>query len=350
MTTPRPRHRRLAARGVAVVLAVTGVVVAAGAGYTAWAQHQVTRAVAAVPRVHGVFDGLDVVSRPAAAHHPAADSGQDPHPGAQFNVLLVGSDIRASGGTTGQAATTGATTDQRSDALLLLTIAADRRRAQVISLPRDSWVAIPGHGHAKINAALAYGGPPLLVRTVEDLTGLRVDHYATIDFTGLSHLVTALGGVTVKNTHDTAYAGHTFAKGRIHLSGPAALAFVRQRKNLPRGDLDRVVNQQRLLAALADQIVSKDVAANPAAMSRVLTAVAASVSVDDSLTDNGLRALLESLSAMPRDGVAYRTAPFGSFTTKAGQSVVLLDDAKSQQLWAATAAGRLAAPRKPAAR
>jgi polyisoprenyl-teichoic acid--peptidoglycan teichoic acid transferase len=137
----------------------------------------------------------------------------------------------------------------RADALQLVIIDAARRRGAVLSFPRDSYVPIPGHGTNKINAAMAFGGPPLLVATFERLTGLTIDYYALTSFDGLTDIVNKVGGVQVNvdmNLRDH-FAGAFLDKGRQTLRGGQALAYARARKTLPGGDFDRSRHQGQLL-------------------------------------------------------------------------------------------------------
>jgi LCP family protein required for cell wall assembly len=137
----------------------------------------------------------------------------------------------------------------RADALQLVVLDTARRRGSVLSFPRDSYVPIPGHGTNKINAAMAFGGPRLLVATFEQLTGLAIDYYALTSFDGLTDIVNKVGGVQVNvdmNLRDT-FAGAFLNKGRQRLSGAQALAYARARKTLPGGDFDRSRHQGQLL-------------------------------------------------------------------------------------------------------
>ena len=121
----------------------------------------------------------------------------------------------------------------RSDSLMVMHLAADRKSAYMISFPRDMYVPIPGHGKNKINAAFALGGPSLTVRTLERLLNTRMDHVAVIDYGGFINMTKELGGVTVYNKHASAYQGYKFPVGDVSLRGDQALAYVRERNNLP---------------------------------------------------------------------------------------------------------------------
>jgi len=170
-----------------------------------------------VARVPGVFRSLDDASRPAE--------------GRSLTFLLAGTDSRSAAPTTGTNATaTGA--GARSDVLMIARLNPDRTAAAVASIPRDSWVEIPGHGFDKINAAYALGGPALLVETVEKLTQIRVDHFAVIDFAGFRAMVDAVGGIDIGIGATTSNDGVTFQAGVNHLDGRGALAYVRQRYGL----------------------------------------------------------------------------------------------------------------------
>src|SRR6202012_2658863 len=127
----------------------------------------------------------------------------------------------------------------------------------MVSLPRDSYVPIPGYGRDKINAAFAMGGARLLVQTVEQATGLRLDHYVEVGFSGFAAVVDALGGVTLcpGAPIDDPLAGIDLPAGCQKLDGRDALGYVRSRAT-PRADLDRMVNQRQFMSALLDRMAS----------------------------------------------------------------------------------------------
>src|SRR3954469_23927263 len=135
---------------------------------------------------------------------------------------------------------------------------ADRQHAQLISIPRDSWVDIPGHGMNKINASYAFGGPSLLIQTVEQLTEVRIDHYVAIDFDGIAEVTDALGGVDVEVAESTQNGPYTFTAGVNHISGEQARWYLGQRYGLAGGDFDRVKRQQQYLRAVFDKLFSSD--------------------------------------------------------------------------------------------
>lgn len=278
-----------------------------------------------VPRIPGAFRGLDAAERPAT-------SG-----GTTF--LLVGTDSRSDEPTTGSGASPGADPgSQRSDALMLGTLAPDGQSASVVSIPRDSWVEVPGRGMNKINAAYAFGGPPLLIETVEQLTGVRVDHFGVIDFAGFTSLVDSVGGIDVSVARATGNAGVDFVQGENHLDGAQALAYVRQRYDLPGGDLDRAARQQNAMKALLTQVQEK-ATTDPGALYAFATSVGDAVSVDDSLSSAGLVQLAVENRNLRGSDVTFVTAPVAGLGREAAQSVVYLDEQRGQQLWDAVRNG-----------
>jgi LCP family protein required for cell wall assembly len=315
--------RRRAVRVVAIVsLSVlsAGVLAVAGIGYVT------TERLDDIPRVPA-FGGISEDDRPTQPQ-AAEDS---------LTVLLVGSDSRSESPTTGTAASgvTWSPGAQRTDTIMLVHVPADRSSLHVVSLPRDTWVPVPGHGHAKINAAYSWGGPPLLVQTVEDLTDVRVDHVAIVDFTGFRALTDAVGGVdvTVPETVHDPYNDKTWRAGTHHVDGEEALLFVRQRAGLARGDLDRIERQQEFLSALSAEVVSADVLTDPFALDGLLDAVVDNLTVDDALTGSRMRDLALSMRDVRSDDISYTTAPISGPGWVDGQSILRLDSAAAQPLF-----------------
>lgn len=285
----------------------------------------------------GSSDAPDVdAPQPSQAGSARTRQGQDPakpispvkerpkvQPGKQaLNYLLMGSDSRSSGNA-------GA---GRSDVLILAHLSADRKSAYLISFPRDMWVDIPGYNRAKINAAFAWGGPPLTVRTVEGLTDTRIDHVALIDFDGFIRLTDQLGGVTVYNKYYSKSRGYEFPVGDITIRGDQALAYVRERKQLPQGDLDRAERQRAVLKAILAKTMSPETIANPRKFSRVVGTVASNITVDSGLTDAKLRKTALSLRLTPGE-VHLLQAPISGFGTSAdGQSIDVVDTPKMNEL------------------
>ena len=220
---------------------------------------------------------------------------------------------------------------------MLVHLPADRGRAYLVSFPRDAWVPIQGHGNAKLNAAFSFGGPPLLIATIERLTGVRVDHFAILDFDGFRSMTDALGGVKVRVARTVRDPARkvVWPVGTHHLDGARALDFVRQRHNLPGGDLGRIKRQQAFLKALAGQVVDKGTLANPLKLNAFLEASTKAVSVDESLTISRLRSLALQFRSVRAGDLAFVTVPVAGTGTEGRQSVVYLDRARGQPLYQA---------------
>lgn len=252
-----------------------------------------------------------------------------------LNILLMGSDKRADGSIAGQ----------RSDSMMVINIPADRRSIGFVSIPRDSWVQVPGHGPAKINAAYSWGGPALAVETVEKLTQVRIDHVAVIDWEGFKQMIDFLGGVTIKIpfTVTDPYSNRTWEAGKYEMDGETALAYVRQRAGLPRGDIDRIARQQTVLRSLAGKTMTRSTFTNPKLLFEVLDSVTANLSVDEGWTAADMRNLGWSLRSVRQDDIAFTIVPLKSLGMEQGQSVVYLDRPEGEDLWQAVRDDRLAA-------
>lgn len=220
----------------------------------------------------------------------------------------------------------------RSDSLMVAHLSADRKNGYLISFPRDMWVTIPGYGEDKINAAYAYGGTALTVQTIQDMLSIKIDHVAMIDMEGFVRLTDAVGGVTIDNPYGFTIEGEEFAKGKLELSGDRALLFVRARKQLPNGDLDRARNQRLVLQGIIDKALSPSMVSNPSAFGDFVAKVADTMQVDDGLTDAKIRELVLSLR-MSRSGVKEMQAPIKGFgTAPTGASIDVVDEPRLAEL------------------
>lgn len=261
----------------------------------------------------------------------------DPEDGQPVNFLLLGSDSRISAGDPAnwQAGA------QRTDAMMLVQLSADRDAVTVMSIPRDSWVEIPGRGHHKINAAFAFGGPPLAIQTVEQLTGVRIDHFAIADFESFSTLTDELGGVDIELSQPLTVGGTTLEPGTQRLDGEQALQYARERKNVAGGDFGRVQRQQNWMRAIMARTFEREVLTNPGRLIGFLEAVSESVAVDEGLSIGEMRTMALSSRNLRPSGVEFITAPNrGTGWSPDGvQSIVVLDDGPLAEISAAFADG-----------
>jgi LCP family protein required for cell wall assembly len=301
---PASRPKR---RGMRIVLvSLTSFVVLIGAvvgGGYAYLNHL----AGSIPRVPVHFTRLEAASKPLGG----APSGG-------MTVLITGAGI----GPTGSSNPTGA-----SGLIMLLHIDADEQAGGVVSIPPQAMVSVPGHGRTEIENALNYGGPSLLVQTVEDLTHLQIDHYARIDFAHVANMVDAIGGANVILPETTTSFGHTFHVGRNHLNGLTALYYARQPSLTEEG---RVLRQQSLIRAVLRKLANHHLLTNPLTMYRVLHALIGMLTVDSNFTNGELSSLASELSGLNgRDGT-FVTAPVHMVG-----GTVRLDRAISHQLWLA---------------
>ncbi|GGK46533.1 LCP family protein [Nocardia camponoti] len=244
-----------------------------------------------------------------------------------------------------------------TDTIVLVRVPNDGRSATAISIPRDSYVDVAGAGKAKINSAygstketqraklLAKGeseadaerestlaGRQALIKSVASLTGITVDHYAEVSLLGFVLLTDAVGGVNVclNQPVDEWMSGAKFSAGEQRLDGPKALSFVRQRHDLLRGDIDRIVRQQVFMAQLVNQMLNAKILANPAKLSQLSEAVGRTVVLDENWD---VLAFLQQLKDMSGGKVSFETIPVEdvSAMTSAGESVVKVDPKKVQR-------------------
>jgi len=312
----KPRRKRAWGQLISLTLVIVVLLISAGIlGGTLWLETALHR-------------------EPVLTDYPGR-----PASGRGSTWLLVGSDSRQ-GLTVEQQqalATGGDTGNGRTDTMLLVHVPAlgSRTPTTVVSIPRDSYVPIPGYGRDKLNAAFAIGGAPLLAQTVEQATGLRLDHYAEVGFSGFAGLVDALGGITVCPTApmNDPLAGIDLPAGCQKLDGRDALGYVRSR-DTPRADLDRMVNQRQFVSAVLDRAASPTVWLNPWRWYSVAHAATGALIVDhgDHSWDMAWLgwALHGSTTAL--------TVPLGEFTGSDVGSVVVWDHEKAARLFDALAA------------
>jgi LCP family protein required for cell wall assembly len=316
---------RKAFLATAVAVAVV-VMIVLGGGYLVLSSY-----IGNVDRIPWVFAGLDESRRPPGL---VADKT-----GAQPTVfLLVGIDAREGGQTTGtEAAAT--ISNARADTIMIARIAGTGEGVDLVSIPRDSWVDIPGHGMNKINAAFAFGGPTLLVQTVEQLTGVRIDHFAAIDFYGFKNLTDALGGVKVDVPSESTNLGYVFSEGEQLMDGDQALAYVRQRYGLSGGDFDRIRRQQSYLMGVVAALRERDLWNEPAQVGRIASAITKSLSVDNTLNILDTVNLVRNWGLLNPERISMALVPVSGTGWEGRQSVVYLDHVRGLEVWSAFASG-----------
>lgn len=255
------------------------------------------------------------------------------------NILLLGSDTRSGEGNSKYGRDDGGS--QRSDTTILLHISADLRSATAMSIPRDLMVDIPGcrkhdgtrsrNQFSQFNWAFELGGTACTVRTVERLTGIRLDHHMVVDFSGFKDMVDAVDGVDVCLTEpiNDADARLRLAAGKQKLNGEEALGYVRARKSIGDGsDTERMDRQQRFLGALVNKMQSDGVLLNPARLVPVLDAATKSLTTDpglDSLKD--LYDLTRALRSIPTEKVQFLTVPRQPYTANRNRDELVQPDA-----------------------
>uniref|UniRef100_UPI0004629D50 LCP family protein n=1 Tax=Arthrobacter sp. TB 26 TaxID=494420 RepID=UPI0004629D50 len=263
-------------------------------------------------------------------------------PPTALNILLIGSDSRVN---ERAVAASGATSDQRGDALVFIHLPADRQNIYGISIMRDLWVDIPGYGAAKVNAGLELGGVPLMTQTVESLLGQHIDHTVMLDFQGFAAMTDALGGVDVDikqafqgTIDDYVY----FPAGVNRLNGLQALAYVRERHAFADGDYQPVRNQQTFLKAVMAKMAAEGGLSDRNTVKQLVATVLPHVTVDPGLTVETLERLAFSMRGTSPGNAAFFSLPTaGTGTSRDGQSIVLQNPAATAAVAAALASGTL---------
>ena len=253
-----------------------------------------------------------------------------------LNILVAGLDERT--GLTPRQQTLlhvgRSTGETNTDTLMLVHVPADHRFVRVVSLPRDSWVNIPGHGMNKINAALGLGGPQLMVQTVEQATGLTVNDYVEVNFLGFVKVIDALGGVNICLPYavNDAYSGLRMSAGLHHVNGITALEFARDRHSFATSDLARIQDQQQLISTALSEGISSGVLANPVRLESFLSAASAAIRVDQGFN---VVSLADELRGISPSAVTFTTVPLAStnYMTPTGESAVLWDSGGAAALF-----------------
>jgi LCP family protein required for cell wall assembly len=230
----------------------------------------------------------------------------------------------------------------RADTIILIHLPADRRSAQLISIPRDTWLPVPRSTESaapivqsKINAAFAWGGAPLMVRTVETFTGVRIDHTLVVDFAGFARIIDALGGVDV--TVDEAFTSasapfRAYPAGLQHMDGTVALDYARQRKPFADGDFTRMRHQRDIIGAVFDKAANLGLLSGPAKLDGVIRSTAAAVTVDQGMSLLDMASMLRELKS---SNMAMLTSPSDGTGMVGDQSVVFPSPAADNDLYSA---------------
>ncbi|MFI1003769.1 LCP family protein [Streptomyces galbus] len=290
------------------------------------------------------IDGALGDDRPARAVTTPSAPDATPLPTEALTLLVLGSDSRS--GKENKALGGGDSGGARSDTAMVVHIDAGRTSATVVSIPRDTLVTRPScplpsggstpvaHG-VMFNTAYEVGGPVCAVKTVESLTGVRMDHYVEVDFSGFARLVDALGGVTVTTDQDIDDDDSHLhlAAGTHHLDGTTALALARTRHGIGDGsDLGRIGLQQKLVKALLDQVAHAGLLTDPARLYRVADALTAGLTTDTGLDSLGeLTRLGRSLEGLGSDAVTTVTMPV--VTAPSDPNRVVAKEPQARRLW-----------------
>lgn len=275
----------------------------------------------------------------------------DPDKGKALNIMLLGSDKGKA--VPGVPADTTLAEDARaaewpsgkyrSDTLMIVHISEDREHVYLVSIPRDTYTTLYDSTGApaeqqKINAAFSFYGPTGTISTVENLTDVRMRHMAIIDWAGFKDLSRAVGGVPVfipQAFYDPSQEIQWQA-GQQTLEGDQALAYVRTRYGLQRGDFDRIARQQNFLRAMMKKMLEKGTTRNPVKLTRTLSALTDNLTVDAEWNSGDMRALAMSLRGTKAKDVTFMTAPVSGTETVPGLgSVVRLDELKAEELFTA---------------
>ena len=266
----------------------------------------------------------------------SALSGAADTPGTTY--LLAGSDSRADG-----AVQDGFNESERADSIMLVNVAPNGQKV-ALSIPRDTYAEIPGVGWDKINASYAYGGPQLLVETVEKLTGLTVDHFVQIGMGAVPDMVDAVGGVELcyDNDADDQYSGLTWTAGCHTVDGTTALQFSRMRYQDPEGDIGRTKRQRQVISKVISSAASPSTLLNPAKTLRVERAGSKSFTIDEDSSVMTVASLVWALrGASSNQMMGVPPIESLNFTTNAGAFAVLLRDTTADDFFAKLRAGTL---------
>ncbi|MDT7799158.1 MAG: hypothetical protein QOI78_2591, partial [Actinomycetota bacterium] len=267
------------------------------------------------------------------------------------NFLMVGSDTRDGAAAEEGVGTADSTPGARSDTVMVAHIPADRKRVVVTSFPRDLEIdrpdcqrwdpaqnkntdeKVPGQKIAKLNTAYAVGGPSCVTKVIQQLTGLRINHFVGIDFNGFKEMVDAVHGVTVHNEipiDDSVLGKVLLETGDVTISGDQALNFVRARhvKNDPTSDYGRIKRQQAFIGALLKKVMSSDVVLDPGKLSDFITAFA-KATFGDNLGVKQMMTLAQSMKGLDQSKISFLTVPTVGIANSRGNEVLVRSKTKA---------------------
>ncbi|MEU2669867.1 LCP family protein [Streptomyces sp. NPDC007164] len=306
--------------------------------------------------VTGLETGIDRID-------PFKDMKNRPPAGNGMNLLLVGTDGRDRiSPEEKKKYRLGGAPCHCTDTIMLVHLSADRERASIVSLPRDSYAEVPGHtdrntgeqhsAHpVKLNAAYAEGGPNLTVRTVEHMTGVKIDHYLEVDFTSFMKTVDTLGGVKICTTRPLkdSYTGLDLAPGTHELNGGQALQYVRSRHIDGAADLGRMQRQQKFLASLIERATSSGVLLNPVKFRDAASTMLSSVRADKGFGTEQMLELGQAMRGFSPASSEFASVPMGnvSYPVNGIGSTVKWDETKSEKLFRALREDKPLAPARP---
>jgi len=303
----RRRGLRVVLLSFASLIVLLGVVVAGGYAY-------VNNAASSIQRIPVRFTALDTASSAGGM------------------TILLTSKIDTSGSASSSAASN---STEAGGLIMLLHINANEKAGGVVSIPPQTEVQVPGHGQLQLWNVLPLGGPSLLVKTVQSLTGVPINHYARIDFSHAAAMVNALGGVTVTLPQQTKAFGHEFKAGANQLNGVTAVDYVRQSSLT---EQQRVLRQQSLMRAMLTKLAQQHLLANPVTAVRVTNSITKALTVDSNFSNSQIEKLATKLGTLGASASTFITTPV---TTTDGTTT--LDNPLASQLWNAMNHDSLAA-------
>jgi LCP family protein required for cell wall assembly len=307
--SPKAGHTRRIIRRVVLFLLVLAV--GTGAVYVALLDRMVTTNVK-----HEALLPTPSTGESVPIEIPSAKDAQD--------ILLIGSDSE------------GNIANGRSDVIVLMHITSDRNKVYLVHFPRDMYVNVPGHGKDKINAAYAYGGSQLLIRTLQNLVDVSIDHVVVVGYEGFKDMTDAVGGVDVYSEEATVEDYGPIQVGWNHLDGKAALEFVTERYDLSKGDISRGRRQMAFVKALMLKVLSKETLTNPVHFAQLVDAATRYLTVDNAFSVTDIYSQALAMRDLRSTDIAFITAPITGFgRSPTGASIDIVDDVKMAQLSAA---------------